>query len=461
MSKILFIVPPVTSNRNQKNPPMGALYLAAYLRRQNPSRTFRIVDMVLEQQPPDRIDGVLREFQPDICGITCLTAAAVNAFKVARRIKLWNKDCPVIIGGPHPSFMPETVFDEPAVDYCVMGEGEQSMANLVAALETGSVPHDLEGVGFRGHSGMRCNPPPLPIDTIPWPAYDLIDVQRYHRSPFLTHLGRLKYPEYMTILSSRACPYGCIYCHNIFGKKFRARDAEDFVEEMVMLNKDYGVRDFHIIDDVFNLKRDRALHICELLQKRLPGIAISFPNGLRTDLLDKEVLTALKKAGLYLFAAGIESADPEIQKLINKNLDIGKAFNAIEEAARLGIVVHGFFMMGFPGETEKQLQATIEFARKSRLNTAGFFAVTVYPRTQLFDLAVKMGLTLKTNFDLYNYHTISVNLTQVSDQRLQELRAEAYRRFYLNPRRIFNIITMTPRKIDIWRNIKYSFKNFM
>lgn len=264
----------------------------------------------------------------------------------------------------------------------------------------------------------------------------------------------------MTVMSSRACPYRCIYCHNIFGKEFRTREPEEFVEEMVMLHKDYGVREFHIIDDVFNLKRERVLKICELINQRLPGIAVAFPNGLRTDLLDIEMLKTLKKAGMYYFAAGIESGSPEIQKMIKKNLDPIKATKAIEDATKMGIIVHGLFMMGFPGETEEQLNMTIDFAQKSSLNTAAFFAVTAYPKTELYDMVKKMGIALDDDFNTYSHHHHSLNLTNLSLARLQALRKKAYRKFYLNPLRAYKIISMTPRKADILINLKMHFRDF-
>jgi radical SAM superfamily enzyme YgiQ (UPF0313 family) len=227
-----------------------------------------------------------------------------------------------------------------------------------------------------------------------------------------------------------------------------------------MLNRDYGIREFHMIDDCFNLNRERAMKICELIQKRLPGIAFAFPNGLRTDILDWEMLCALKNAGMYLFAAAIESASPEVQKNIKKNLNLDKAHKAIEDSKKLGIIAHGFFMMGFPGETEDQLKMTIEFARKSSLNTAGFFAVTVYPRTELYDIAKASGINLHENFDNYSYHNTSLNLTNVSLKTLRKLRRDAYWYFYCDPVRLYRILIMTPRKRDIWRSIKQHIVNF-
>ena len=465
MSRILLIKSNSTNTPKHvpaNNPPMGLMYLASYLRSLNNDRNIRIVDMDIEELKPDDIVLILKEFQPNICGISCLTMNAKNSLRISELIKKWNSNCYVIWGGPHPTFMPNKVLESQFVDYCVMGEGEKTAHRLISAIENNKPRESIEGIGYRFDDSIVLNnrPSALDITHLSWPAYELIPFKKYWTSKIPPQSGRLKHSEYMTVLSSRACPYGCIYCHNIFGKEFRAREPEEFVAEMVMLKKDYGVREFHIIDDIFNLERDRVLRICELICQKLPGIAMAFPNGLRTDLLDKEILTALKQAGMYYFAAAIESGSPEIQKMIKKNLNHIKASIAIEEAAKMGIIVHGFFMMGFPGETEEQLKMTIDFARKSSLNTAGFYAVTAYPGTELYEMAKQIGVPLSDDFDTYHYHYNTLNLTNISLQRLNALRKMAYWKFYFNPVRLHKIISMTPRKADILTNLKRNFSDF-
>ena len=465
MSRILLIKSNITHAPKAipaNNPPMGLMYLASYLRNLDNDRNIRIIDMTIEDRTPDDIVPILKEFKPDICGISCLTMNAKNSLIISELIKKWNTNCYVIWGGPHPTFMPDKVLDSRFVDYCVVGEGEETAHSLISALEHNKPPQSIDGIGYRAGENTVINkrPSSLDIKHLPWPAYDLIPVEKYWTAKIPPQSGRLKYCEYMTVMSSRACPYGCIYCHNIFGKEFRAREPEEFVEEMVMLRRNYGVREFNIIDDVFNLDRERVFRICELVCKKLPGIAIAFPNGLRTDLLDKDILSALKQSGMYYFAAGIESGSPAIQKVIKKNLNHSKAFQAIEDASRMGIIVHGFFMMGFPGETEEQLKTTIDFARKSSLNTAAFFAVTAYPETELYEMAKKTGISLPNDFDTYHHHQNTLNLTNMSLQQLRALRKKAYWKFYANPIRAYKIISMTPRKTDILTNLKMHFRDF-
>jgi radical SAM superfamily enzyme YgiQ (UPF0313 family) len=444
------------------NPPMGLMYLASYLRSLDPHRQIRIIDMTIDDLTPDDVVPILREYQPDVCGISCLTMNTKHSLHLSMLIKKWNKTCHVIWGGPHPTFMPDQVLKSPDVDYCVVGEGEVTFHELISALEHRQPYASIDGVGYKINGATIINKRSAALDVTchPWPAYDLIPVPKYFTTKIPSQSGRLKYPEYMTVMSSRGCPYGCIYCHNIFGRQFRAREPEDFVEEMVMLNADYGVKEFHIIDDVFNLQRERVFRICELIQQKLPGIALAFPNGLRTDLLDKEMLMALKRAGMYYFAAGIESGAPEIQSMIKKNLNHAAALQAIEDAANMGIIVHGFFMIGFPGETEDQIKMTIRFAQKSSLNTAAFFAVTAYPATELYEVAKKMKVALPDDYNAYHHHHITLNLTGLPLARLRALRRTAYWKFYCNLTRAYNIIKLTPRKKDILKNLKIHFSDF-
>ena len=199
---------------------MGLMYLASYLRSFNRGRNIRIIDMVLEALTPEEILPILKEFQPDICGISCLTMNANNSLRISELIKKWNPKCSVILGGPHPTFMPDKVLESHSIDFCVMGEGEKTAHLLISALENNEPYEPIEGIGYRiGDSiTLKNRPSALDITCLPWPAYDLISAKKYWRSKIPSHSGRVKYAEYMTVMSSRACPYGCIYCHNILEK---------------------------------------------------------------------------------------------------------------------------------------------------------------------------------------------------------------------------------------------------
>jgi radical SAM superfamily enzyme YgiQ (UPF0313 family) len=250
--------------------------------------------------------------------------------------------------------------------------------------------------------------------------------------------------QYMSMFTSRACPYRCIYCHDIFGKSFRARSADSLLREITYLYETYGIREFEIFDDVFNLRRRRVLDICGRIIDSGMKITLAFPNGLRGDLLDEEQLLMLKRAGTIYLAFAIETAAPRMQKLIRKNLDLEKVRRNIDIARSLRIHSHGFFMIGFPGETLEEMNATVDFILSSRLHTFNLFIAMPYERTEMGAMAKKMGRGVVTDFSQDYYSKQFVNLTDVPRDAINGLRRRALLRFYMDPTRIYDILRDFP-----------------
>ncbi len=174
------------------------------------------------------------------------------------------------------------------------------------------------------------------------------------------------------IFTSRGCPFGCIYCHNVFGKKFRARSAENVLDELSMLKREYNIGEIEIIDDCFNIDLSRAKEIARGIIDRKLDIAISFPNGIRADHMDKELVDLLKEAGTYRVYYAVETASPRLQKLIRKNVDLDRPKEIVDYTAAQGIMTCGFFMMGFPTETEEEIRMTIDYACRSKFHQVLF-----------------------------------------------------------------------------------------
>ena len=199
--------------------------------------------------------------------------------------------------------------------------------------------------------------------------------------------------RYGLLFTSRGCPYLCNYCHDIFSKNFKFQSADRVLQEIELLYEKHGVTEFHIVDDIFNLHKPRLKKIMHEVHKRWPGkIQFAFPNGVRADIIDEDVLDDLKLGGTYAMSVAIETATPRLQELIEKHLDIEKTHWVIEQADKRGIMVNGFFMLGFPTETPEELQATVNFALSSRLTAAAFFTVIPQPGTPMYQLAEKEDL---------------------------------------------------------------------
>jgi radical SAM superfamily enzyme YgiQ (UPF0313 family) len=251
--------------------------------------------------------------------------------------------------------------------------------------------------------------------------------------------------------TSRGCPYRCAYCHNLFGKRLRYRSVENVIMEMKLLKEQYGIEEVEILDDIFNLDLHRSKTIFSRIIEEKLDLKFCFPNGLRSDRMDEELLDLLKQGGAYRLVFAIETGSPRIQKLINKNVKLKLAQRNIEQAAQRGFSLGGFFMLGFPTETEAEAWETINFALNSKLHTATFFVLTPFPGTDIYKMAQEMGCNLSAEYQ--HYQKISANVSNIPNKTLEKMRQYALRKFYLNPRRIWGYLRTTPWRHRFWEKI--------
>jgi radical SAM superfamily enzyme YgiQ (UPF0313 family) len=246
----------------------------------------------------------------------------------------------------------------------------------------------------------------------------------------------------MPVLTSRGCPFGCIYCHNIFGKTFRARSAHNVLEEIKWLKKSYDIEELEIIDDIFNFDKERAKDIMKGVIMSGLGIKISFPNGIKYESVDDELLELFKNAGVYRLAFGIESGNDRIQGIIHKKIDLEKMKAIIDKTVNMGFFVSGFFQLGLPGETRKEMLDTIGYAVSTKLHTASFHLTVPFPGTEMNRKYVK-----DISSALFaSCRDISVNVSAVSDRELIRLKRHAMNRFYISISRIMRTYKVFPIK---------------
>ncbi|HPN56580.1 MAG TPA: radical SAM protein, partial [Candidatus Omnitrophota bacterium] len=276
-----------------------------------------------------------------------------------------------------------------------------------------------------------------------FPAYDLIDLPAYWKYPSFSSIIKKRYAS---LFSSRGCPYNCVYCHRIFGQKFRFHSAGRIIEEIEYLQKFYNVNDIEFLDDIFNLNHTRIFEFCDLLKKKGMRLKLSFPNGVRTDILTEHELRALRDAGLYFCSFALESGSPRIQKLIGRNLDIEKFLENVELAVSRGIFCNGYSMLGFPTETEAEMKQTIDVVCRSRLHTASFFTVTPFPNTEVYRHVMRATPEKLSDirYDDMEYATIRCNISTVPDDVLFACQRQAHSRFYLDPHRVCRILKDYP-----------------
>lgn len=422
--------------------PIGLSLMAAVAESQN--HTVEILDLALEPsiaEAEKKLQERLSRQSYDVVGLSCMTVEYESARKVSHLVRLRQPECRIVFGGQHPTIHTGKVLSDSGCDYVVVGEGEETFRELLSCLEQLGNPAGIAGLAYKKEGEVFTNPVrPLisSLDDIPLPAYHLLALERY----FALESARYapKHPRAMQIFTSRGCPWHCIYCHSLFGKAFRARSAANVLEEMQRLYARYGVREFMIEDDVFNLDMQRAKEICDRIVRSGMKIHMQFGNGMRLERFDRELAQKLARAGTHHIAIGIESANPRIQHLIRKNVRLDTADEVIGWLRESGIRTLGFFMIGFPFEKVEEIEQTIQYAAASRLDEALFSIVVPYAGTQLHQMVHDMGL--------YDAETVGIGGEGLSQLRseywdfatLKRLQRKAYLRFFLSRGRFLKLL---------------------
>ncbi len=447
--RLLLIKPRRNEEQPTLMPPLGCMYLASYLRRKG-DVDVRIIDMTAEHLTYSRLGSEIQAFEPDLVGVSALTYESNGMNRVAAIAKSVRGDLPVVVGGPHPSAYTERVMGNKHIDYAVVGEGELTLDDLTAALRKGTPVADIDGLAWRDDGSVRINARRQYIedlDDLPFPAWDLIPLPVYKK---FIRMSRCGMTDYMTIFTTRSCPYQCLYCHQVFGKGFRTRSPENVLAEIRTLYDTHGIRHIEVIDDIFNLDLPRAKRIFDLIVESGMKLRITFPNGVRGDRLDEEFFIKARRAGVVFMAFAVETASPRLQRKLRKNINLEKIRANISMALKYGIFCHGFFMLGFPTETREELLATSEFAISSDLHTANIFVVNPFEGTGLAEWAKEVGKPVLSQFERNYFSKEFVNLTDLPDDELNRIRKQTVRKFFLNPRRAYRVLRDLPDKANLW-----------
>ncbi len=430
--------------------PMGIAYLGAVLEKEGFS--VEVFDQMVEEET---LEDKIKNNNFDLVAISANTPLIKGAWEAAKVVKK-HSNAIVVLGGPHPTSLPEESLKKKFVDVVVRSEGEVTISELVKKISKNQSIERILGISYKKGEKIIHNPErPLieNLDSLPFPAYHLFKIDKYSLSQPLKD-RKTKASRAFYIMTSRGCPFGCIYCYKgIYGRTFRARSPENIIAEWKYLVKELGATEIGVQDDVFNLDKKRALKICELLIKeklnKIPWLSI---NGIRADFTDLELLRAMEKAGCKRVGFGVESGSQSILNIIDKKLELNQIRKAFKSAKSLGLETMGFFMFGNPGENEETMDATIRFAQELNPDIALFSIATPFPGTPLFELVRKKGKFLVKDWGKYGIleGRAYFEIGGLKKEMVEKKWREAYRRFYLRPKRIFNEIT----KFDNWLNLK-------
>ena len=446
--RLLLIKARIENHRGEASAPaQGTLYLGAVARALG--WDVRSLDTYLVGDEARATLEALREFPADVVGVSALTAESKSLHAIAAVARRAAPRALMLAGGPHASAEPEKTAADPSFDAVVIGEGERTLEDVLMHVTRRQGIKNVPGICARDTSGTPYRTASRPyvqdLDELPMPAWDLTDADAYQHRRGMSLAGLRRY---MPISTSRGCPYRCSYCHDIHGKRFRSHSPL-YVLRMIDDLRARGIHHFDITDDIFNFDAERMMEICDGLIER-GGIGFTCPNGVRADRMNLEQVDKMARAGCEYVAIAIETATPRLQKQIRKHLRFDKVQPIISAFTQRNVFTSGFFMVGFPSETESELRATIDFALRSQLHAAYFFVVTPFGGTEMHEQVVTgMSAAAAELTGSGMYFRPVKNLSQVPDRLFYKIRREAYLRFYIDSKRIRRIWSAHPRRRNL------------
>lgn len=422
----------------KKHHPISLLYVGTYAKEMGLAEVV-VLDFaphISEKAYKSRLKDVIRDFNPDVVGVTAYSFALYDAYEVAKVAKSENPRITTVFGGINTSFYPYEMINQEFIDFLVLGEGEETFAEFLSKFGTDEmyyVAGMLSKKKKSNHIDIISNPPREPIqdlDKIPFPDRNLLLDKGIYRNHIIL------YAKDTVMISSRGCPYRCAYCQ-VGGKKYRARTPKNVVDEMeYVLSQGYNYVDF--FDDTMNVKINRVKDICREIIKRNLHKRVKWKFRGVANAIDEELVALMRESGCDMAYLGIESGSDRVLRSVDRAVSTEHCRRAVMLMKKYGIKVVGYFMIGLPGETEDEIRQTIDFAVSLPLDYIQVGIYTPIPNSKLYFMALK-----DENFggDWYREYTknpwkncsFKLHITKVSEKRLKELQKAFYRKFYLRP----------------------------
>jgi radical SAM superfamily enzyme YgiQ (UPF0313 family) len=429
---------PFDARFRREAPDLGLGYLAACLRQQG-----HAVDLQLRPHrfpTAARFAESVRDGGYDLCGLKVVSCQANAVAETIDAVRQVSPKAIVVAGGPHVSADPASLFRLfPGLDYGLQGEAEHALPAFVRAVASGTVGRgDLEpipGLVFRDGAETVVNQPELrkDLDAIPFPAWDLMDPNGFPGIPFNGYSRR--FPIAPMILT-RGCPHRCTFCGaaSVNGHRIRSRSADNILEEIRLLTGRYGVRELQFYDSNCAHRTGPLREVLERIVRERIDVTWCAPNGIRLDSIDRELAFLMKRSGCFQVNVGIESGSPRILKQIRKNLRLDTVRKQVSLLRQADIEVAGFFMMGFPGETRQEIEATVSLAMSLPLTAASFSVYCPLPGTDDYDRLFGGGMVDRDTLQSLDFFDWRNDLSEVPGPELVRMQTRAYWRFHARPR---------------------------
>ncbi len=423
--KVALISPPPASQWafvDYQYPLIGLAYLAAVLEKDG--HQVMVIDCPPQHLKYGHIDHELSRFQPDIVGITSVTATFNSALKVAQNTKQTYPKALVVLGGPHVTISDDQfLLQHPEVDVVVKGEGEQTIVDLARYVAGTKNLNDVGGIAFSSkgrvtHTAIR--PCIQNLDDLPYPAYHYFPLIKYR---IFKKIG-------VPILTSRGCGSNCSFClvPQIAGNNFRARSPASVLNELQTVKERYHVDFVTFNDEIFTYDKQRVLDICSGIKQR--KIKVPWDCQTRVDLISKELLNSMKEANCQSINFGVESANQGILNAMGKGTTVQQNAAAVRMAKEAGLSVTVSLVLGYPGETDQTIHQTIDFIKRTEPDDLYLFLATPFPNTKLGDVVNDLGWKMSQDWNSYEMQTASFENQGIPFDRINKMREVFYNQLY-------------------------------
>jgi radical SAM superfamily enzyme YgiQ (UPF0313 family) len=423
---------------------MGLAYVAAAVEKSG--FEVQMIDNYLLEKPLEEIKAEAAKLQPEILGITCSSVTYSRVIETARAVKEAVPSCKVVIGGWHASYEPETLLTNPEVDYVVMGEGERAMVQLANYLIKGDKtcePAKIAGLAYRSDGGIVKNQRQFiaNMDEIPFPAWHLLPMDKYVRE--MEYLPDVKPVDNMSI--ARGCPFSCAFCETtgLMGRTCRTFSPQRVVDEIKYLMNNFGTRGIYFINDNFTIKKKETLELCRLMREN--KLDLQWVCDTRADLLSRELIQEMKSAGCRTIWFGVESGSPRILEKINKGVTVEQMDKAFQMCRDEGVMTACSFLLGTPGETVEDMNASFKFARKLDPDFCRWNIYIAVPGSPMYDEVMQNHLYSKIE-DYAAY----VKTADFDYDSLLKIQRQFHMSFNKSPKRILHKI----KRDGLWTTIK-------
>ena len=433
--------------------PLGIAYIAAVLERNN--YQVKIFDCAIGISQFKLMDSLKKE-KPDIVGIAATSLSIGSAEKVAMNVRNFLPDSIIIIGGPHVTALSYDVMSFECFDVGVIGEGEITFLELVKRIGKSGLGYldDIDGIAYKRNGNViitRRRDFIRDLDNLPFPARHLLPpLSKY--SPILVSYRKL---PIATIISSRGCPMRCSFCDRaVFGSVYRARSADNILEEMELVIDKFGAKEIRFYDDIFTCDKELVFELCQKLKKRY--IRIPWTCFALVNTISKELLKKMKDAGCWQVSFGLESGDERVLKYLKKNITLAQNERAVKWAKEVGLGIRAHFVVGSPWETKESLQKTLDFAKNFNIDYAHFIKFMPYPGSEAYKMLINNGyhFDFTQKFSMMDDADIMYVPESLTKEEFTKFLIRARREFYFRIsyilRRIISIRTWSEIKAQIF-----------